>query len=111
MFVDKYRCNHCQAMFELSCQLGADHEHSGKCPKCGSTDLESLPAWVPLTYNMELYDSPSQWKYECKQCKASFEMPVPSGPTEEQQRKCPSCGSSDIQRLTSLVIEPPLYCS
>ena len=110
MIVGKFKCKKCKAVFEQSCEIGAHHSHSIKCPKCGSAELDELPAWVPLTYNMDLYDSPSQWQYECKDCKANFEMPVPSGPTEERNRKCPTCGSGNIERLTALAIEPPLYC-
>ena len=110
MFLGKFICHHCKSMFELKPQPGLEGEQARKCPTCGSMDTESLPSWVPLSYNMNLYDSPSLWKYECHQCKNTFEMPVPSGPTEEKQRKCPSCGSADIERLTVLVVESPLYC-
>ena len=106
----KYMCHQCKAMFEVQSQYGLGQQEE-KCPNCGSNDIETLPSWVPLTYNMNLYHSPSSWKYECPHCKNTFEMPVPSGPTEEKQRRCPSCGSMDIKRLTVLAIEPPLYCS
>jgi rRNA maturation endonuclease Nob1 len=110
MFVGKFKCHHCKAMFELTSQLGSEKEQEAKCPTCGSVDIEGLPFWVPLTYNMDLYNSPSLWKYECHQCKTIFELPVPSGPTEEKQRKCPSCSSMDIARLTALALDMPVYC-
>jgi ribosomal protein S27AE len=37
-------------------------------------------------------------------------MPIPKSPTEEKQRRCPSCGAEHIHRLTAIGGEP-LYCS
>jgi rRNA maturation endonuclease Nob1 len=39
------------------------------------------------------------WELTCRQCKASFEVPVPRGPREEKELKCTKCGSEYIERI------------
>jgi len=39
------------------------------------------------------------WEYVCYQCKAQFELPVPRGPAEEKEAKCPKCGSVDVEKM------------
>ena len=38
------------------------------------------------------------WEYESKDCKITFETPVPKGPREERLTRCPSCDSAEIKR-------------
>ena len=45
---------------------------------------------------------PPDWQYRCRQCRNVFVMPAPKGPSDEKNRKCPKCGSADIER-TDLV--------
>jgi DNA-directed RNA polymerase subunit RPC12/RpoP len=42
---------------------------------------------------------PPAWRYKCGGCGAEFEMPSPSGPTEEKSRVCPVCNSRDIKNI------------
>jgi DNA-directed RNA polymerase subunit RPC12/RpoP len=107
----KYACRQCQAIFELPSPGDSEVGSEAKCPKCGSATVESVPVWIPNGFDLNLYYNPSTWQYSCHHCQAKFEMPVPSGPTEEQQRKCPLCGSNDIERLTTLIVGLPMYCS
>ena len=108
--VEKYACYQCKALFELAVSPSGEGQEGAKCPNCGSTQIEKLPSWIPEGFNLELYFSPPEWEYKCHQCTIVFKLPVPSGPTEEKQRKCPACGSMDIERLTALVVEPSPYC-
>jgi DNA-directed RNA polymerase subunit RPC12/RpoP len=41
------------------------------------------------------------WKYDCHECKITFEKPPPRGPKEERETRCPGCGSMDIERLNT----------
>ena len=107
----KYACRQCRAFFDLSSPSDFGKGKEAKCCKCGSDDVEQLPSWMPIGFNLDLYHSPSVWKYLCSRCKTTFELPVPSGPTEDKQRKCPTCKSMNLERLTVLVAEPPIYCS
>ena len=133
MSVEKYTCYQCKTLFELPappsgvdqqgavcpvcktmCELPASYSGEGRqgavCPACGSTDIKRVPSWIPEGFNLELYFGQPEWEYKCHQCTGVFKLPVPSGPTEEKQRKCPACGSMDIERLTALVVEPAPYC-
>jgi putative FmdB family regulatory protein len=111
MSVEKYACRKCQAVFDVVSPYDLVNGEKSKCPKCGSIDVEKVPSWIPNGFNVNLYFAQSAWKYLCHQCQATFELAVPSGPTEEKQRKCPTCGSQNIERLTVLIVEPPVYCS
>ena len=48
------------------------------------------------------------WELECKQCQAKFEQPVPKGPEEERNIKCPQCGSKDIKNRSLCSLEAPV---
>ncbi len=52
---------------------------------------------------------PPPWHYKCNNCGHEFEMPVPSGPSEEKARTCPSCHSPSIERIKTVKWEacPP----
>ena len=100
-----YVCLQCTALFELP------EPHSpaeAKCPQCGSVDVEKLDgrscSISPPTDAKML-----TWEYACHQCEARFELPVPRGPKEEKETKCPRCGSMDLERLNvfSLSACPP----
>jgi len=39
------------------------------------------------------------WQLICHQCQSNFEVPVPFGPKEEKELKCPYCGSKDFARV------------
>jgi len=47
------------------------------------------------------------WELTCRQCKSSFEVPVPRGPREEKELKCPQCGSEYIERIAVSTHGPP----
>jgi rRNA maturation endonuclease Nob1 len=47
------------------------------------------------------------WELTCRQCKSSFELPVPRGPREEKELKCPKCGSEYIERIEALAQDLP----
>jgi rRNA maturation endonuclease Nob1 len=47
------------------------------------------------------------WELNCHQCKSNFEVPVPFGPREERELKCPHCGSKDIERIEALSHDAP----
>ena len=40
-----------------------------------------------------------KWEFECRKCRATFEVDVPRGPKEERNIKCPMCGGNDIDRI------------
>jgi len=39
------------------------------------------------------------WELTCRRCKSNFTVPVPSGPAEEKELKCPKCRSQQIERI------------
>jgi rRNA maturation endonuclease Nob1 len=39
------------------------------------------------------------WEVKCRQCLSKFEVPVPKGPRDEKELKCPRCGSKELERL------------
>jgi len=47
------------------------------------------------------------WELTCHKCKSNFEVPVPFGPTEERNLKCPHCGSKEIGRVEALNEDAP----
>jgi predicted Zn-ribbon and HTH transcriptional regulator len=49
------------------------------------------------------------WELTCRQCKFNFEVPVPRGPREEKELKCPKCESKYIERIETLSegVAPP----
>ncbi len=111
MIPGKYGCHQCKAVFEVRLEPGAGVATEVKCPYCCSIDIEMLPLWIPVGYSLDLYFGLSNWKYTCHQCKSEFELPVASSVTEEKQRTCPTCGSTDIERMATPEFQPPLYCS
>lgn len=108
--MEKYICYHCKKSFEMPASLPGDEQDGVRCPGCGSIQFEKSPSWLPEGYKLDAYLSPSEWEYKCHQCNTIFKLPVPSGPTEEEQIKCPACSSTDIERLTALVFEHSLHC-
>jgi putative FmdB family regulatory protein len=111
----KFVCYECKTMFELPDSPPEDATQASRCrlvrcPSCESAKIVELPAWIPLGFNLDYYFAPTEWEYKCKQCTKVFKLPVPSGKKEENERKCPACGSTDIERLTTLVAEPQFYC-
>jgi DNA-directed RNA polymerase subunit RPC12/RpoP len=50
------------------------------------------------------------WELTCSQCKSNFEGPVPRGPREEKELKCPKCGSKYIERIEALSQGAPPQC-
>ncbi len=97
MMTYAYMCNQCQALFELPEPLDLPDERDTKCPECGSTNIERLHI---CSVDVCLDESgPPPWEYVCYQCKSYFQIPVPRGPAEEKETKCPECGSGDIERV------------
>ena len=103
-----YLCHQCKTPFNVSAPPGSKDEEETRCPECGSMPVERLPSWAPIGFNLNA--SPDKWEYACHQCKITFKLPVPRGPSEEKTFKCPECGSMHIERLTALVFQVPLYC-
>ncbi|MBW1999767.1 MAG: hypothetical protein JRJ29_17625 [Deltaproteobacteria bacterium] len=54
----------------------------------------------------KLPDPVLMWEFECNNCHAKFETPVPRGPREERAIKCPECSSRDIKRLNEGKMSP-----
>jgi len=52
---------------------------------------------------------PPDWRYKCNTCATKFEMPAPSGPSDEKSRGCPACKSHNIERVSLVKSEacPP----
>lgn len=65
-----------------------------KCPKYGKDIAQGVCLYPALASDNEL-----KWEFICHLCKAHFDVPVPRGPTEEKQIKCPKCGSQNIERI------------
>ena len=104
-----FLCRNCRNIFKLP----LSHDiHSKKqnilCPKCGNPEIEEAPCWAPLGSGTNIFES-SDWEYECQECRHKFTMPIPQSPTQEKERKCPSCGAGHIHRLT-VIGGQPLYC-
>jgi len=110
MLAGKYGCHTCKAFLETSVSSSFENLADVKCPRCGSIDVDMLPAWVPIGFSLELYFGSSTWKYTCHQCRGEFELPVISGTAEMRQRICPACGSDDIERVSTPEFKPCLYC-
>jgi rRNA maturation endonuclease Nob1 len=98
-------CKKCRHIFKLP---GALLNDILSCPQCGVPDIVEAPPWAPLGSGMNIFDD-SLWEYECQQCQNKFKLPIPQSPAEEKSRKCPSCCSDHIHRLTAVGGEP-LYC-
>jgi hypothetical protein len=47
------------------------------------------------------------WELTCRDCKSRFEVPVPSGPLEEKELKCLTCGSESLDRVEATVSGEP----
>jgi DNA-directed RNA polymerase subunit RPC12/RpoP len=41
---------------------------------------------------------PPEWEYQCLDCGNEFKMQAAKGPSEEKNRRCPSCDSQNIER-------------
>ena len=50
------------------------------------------------------------WELTCRLCKSNFEVPVPRGPREEKELKCPKCESKYIERIEALSQGAPPPC-
>ena len=98
-----YLCHQCQNIFKS----GDASPGAATCPRCGGSQTEILPSWVPD--GSGLNDGSPMWEYECQQCKHVFKRPVPDSPSQEKNMKCPECGHGHIHRLTAIGGEP-LYC-
>ena len=99
----KYLCDKCQTLFELSVEDNPVEGKAAKCTDCGSTDVQKLNV---CSLNMHIDTSgPPPWEYICHQCNVFFEVPVPHGPDEAKQIKCPECGSQDIERVNVVTLE------
>ena len=44
----------------------------------------------------------SAQEYGCNYCKITFRKPDPDNPKDKENIKCPSCGSGDVERFSSL---------
>jgi len=103
----EYLCHRCQNVFKLSVSDSPPPEKKAECPKCSSTDIERLPSWAPIGFN--LHEGSPMWEYECQQCQNAFKLPVPGSPSQEKEIRCPACGGGHIHRLTAAG-GVPLYC-
>ncbi len=103
-----FLCKKCRNIFKLPLSDSSQPDRASTCPKCGSAEIEEAPCWAPLGSGTNVFES-SDWEYECQQCHQTFKMPIPKSPTEEKSRRCPSCGTGNIQRL-NVTGGQPLYC-
>jgi rRNA maturation endonuclease Nob1 len=103
-----FLCRQCRNIFKLTVRPGSSVNCEVRCPKCGNTSIEEAPIWAPLGSGLNIFES-ADWEYECQECQKTFKMHIPKSPTEEKQRKCPSCGAGHIHRLSAAGGEP-LYC-
>jgi len=55
----------------------------------------------------EKHEIKMTWELTCRQCDSKFELPVPRGPREEKELKCPRCGSKQIERIEALAPGAP----
>jgi DNA-directed RNA polymerase subunit RPC12/RpoP len=102
-----YLCHQCGNVFRVPVDDTSPPGKEPKCPQCESSQVRELPSWVPL--GSDLAEIPSEWEYECQQCKNKFKLPVPGSPSQERNIRCPDCDSAHIHRLTRTGFEP-LYC-
>ncbi len=72
--------------------------------KAFNVDKTDLTGWA-----CPRHIEPVIWEFACCQCQHIFTTPVPRGPKEEKQLKCPLCASSRIKRTTVDSIEP-VFC-
>jgi DNA-directed RNA polymerase subunit RPC12/RpoP len=94
----RYICHQCRIEFELPITEKAESGREIKCPECGGRDVQIIKSpSCNITASGE--SKMLMWDYVCHQCRALFELPVPRGPKEEKEAKCPGCGSMDIQRI------------
>jgi rRNA maturation endonuclease Nob1 len=105
--VEEYKllCKQCRNVFNFLVRPGSSLGREVCCPKCGSPDVEEAPAWAPLGSGLNIFEG-SEWEYQCQQCQEKFKMPIPQSPTEERERRCPSCGAGHIHPLTATGGEP-----
>jgi DNA-directed RNA polymerase subunit RPC12/RpoP len=94
----RYICHQCRREFELPIAETVESGRGIKCPECGSTDVQIIksPSCNVATSGESKMLT---WDYVCHQCRDLFELPVPRGPKEEKEAKCPGCSSMDIQRI------------
>jgi putative FmdB family regulatory protein len=101
-------CKQCRNVFYASVADCCSIDQRTACPACGCVELFEAPVWAPLGSGFNIFDS-SEWEYECRKCHNKFKMPIPKSPVEDKQRRCPACGSGQIERLTSFD-GLPLWC-
>ena len=97
-----YICQQCQTLFRL-----LPSEKEVKCPECGGTHLDMVPSWEPI--GARCYSGSPEWEYRCGECQTVFRLPVPAGPAEEKEAKCPHCESTHVERLTPVVFESTFF--
>jgi rRNA maturation endonuclease Nob1 len=101
-------CKKCRNVFYHTVGDSCPINKRTACPACGSFELYEAPVWAPIGSGLNIFEG-SDWEYECHECHHKFEMPIPKSPTENKQRKCPVCGSGQIERVT-IFDGLPLWC-
>lgn len=96
---DLFLCQQCHTLLELETHAQRD---GLKCSDCGS----SLVKLDVSRKNGAIDESgPPPWEYVCHQCKTFFREPVPHGPDEAKNIKCPECGNKDVERFRVCCLE------
>jgi DNA-directed RNA polymerase subunit RPC12/RpoP len=102
-----YLCHRCGNIFRLTADTCPLPGKTPSCPQCGDTQTRVMPSWVPS--GSDLNQAPTEWEYECQNCREKFKLPIPGSPSQEKHITCPVCHGTHIHRLTPLGYEP-LYC-
>jgi DNA-directed RNA polymerase subunit RPC12/RpoP len=93
----KWLCTACENIFEGDTAL-----ESLSCPKCQGIDVQKLNV---LTSDAVDANGPPAWEFICQVCKSYFEAPVPRGPDEAKNIRCPGCKSRILRRYNAMTIE------
>ena len=97
---DLFLCQQCHTLLELERHSMTD---GAKCTGCGSNNVVKLN--VSRKNGVIDESGPPPWEYVCHQCNTFFREPVPCGPDEAKNIKCPECGNKDVERFRVCCLE------
>jgi rRNA maturation endonuclease Nob1 len=101
-------CKQCRNVFKSALQPGSSVDGKVCCPKCQGLVVIEAPVWAPLGSGSNIFED-STWEYQCQQCRHTFKLPIPRSPSEDKNRRCPSCGGGHLHLITDIGAQP-LYC-